>query len=83
LTAVALTSCPRVTFAYEGADPSRGKTGEQDRQENYRSCGSSRHFRKLYLRLHETRKPAQGLSSIEFPSTEPRKKVRGNNSEAI
>lgn len=44
LTAVALTFHSCVAFAYECADPARSNPGEQDRQQNYRSCGSSRHF---------------------------------------
>ena len=46
----------RVTFAHERADAGRSISGEQDCQEHYRSCGSSRHFGKLYLRLYEMRK---------------------------
>ena len=49
-------SARRVAFTHECADPGRSNPGQQDRQENYRSCGSSRHFGKLYLRLYEMRK---------------------------
>jgi len=69
LAAVALTFQARVAFAHERAEPGRSNNaGHQDSQENYRSCGSSRHFRKLYLRPYEMRKLVQGLSS-QFPPT--------------
>ena len=76
LSAVAPTFRSSAAFAHECADPGRSDLGEQDRQENYRSCGSS-HFRKLYLTLYETRKPARELSSIGVPSSEPRESGRG------
>jgi hypothetical protein len=63
LTAVALTFRSCVAFAHESADPAWSNPGEQDRQQNYRSCGSSRHFGKLYLRVYEMRKLAQEPSS--------------------
>jgi hypothetical protein len=54
---VALTFCSRVAFAHECADPGRSNNpGQQDNQENHRSCGSSDHFGKLYRRLYEMRK---------------------------
>jgi len=40
--ALTLESC--VAFAYECADPGGSSPGEQDRQQNYRSCGSWNHF---------------------------------------
>ena len=45
-----------LTFAHERADAGRSISGEQNRHEHYRSCGSSRHFGKLYLRPGEMRK---------------------------
>ena len=45
-------------FAHECAESGGRDPGQKERQENYRSYGSSRHFRKLYLRLYETCKPA-------------------------
>jgi len=68
---VALTFRSRVAFAHECADPGRTNPGEQDRQENYRSCGSSRHFGKLYLRLSEMRKLGNGSPQLRIAQTPP------------
>jgi hypothetical protein len=38
-----------VAFAHEGANLSRSKPSEHDRQENYRSCVSSKHFGNCIL----------------------------------
>jgi hypothetical protein len=56
VTAVALAFRLHLTFAHERADAGRSISGEQNRHEHYRSCGSSRHFGKLYLMLCEMRK---------------------------
>ncbi len=62
LTAVALTFRSGVAFTHNCAEPGRSNNpGQQDSQENYRSCGFSGHFGKLYLRLYEMRKLVQGL----------------------
>jgi hypothetical protein len=82
LTAVALTLRSCVAFAQECADPGRSSPEDQDRQENYRICGSSGHFWKLYLKLYEMRKLKQGLSLTVVSSAEPREKGRGNSSDA-
>jgi hypothetical protein len=65
LTAVALKFPSRVASAHQCADPGGCNPRQQCRQEKNRSCGSSRHVRKLYLRLYELRKLAQGLLPTE------------------
>ena len=68
---MALTLCSRVAFAHECADPGgSNNSGHQNCQDNYRSCGSSGHSRKLYLERYEMCKLRQGFPQL--PLTEPR-----------
>ena len=68
VTAVALAFRLRLTLAHERADAGRSISGEQDRHEHDRSCGSSRHFGKLYLRPREMRNLVIG-SMTRYSST--------------
>jgi len=64
LTAMALSLHSGVSFTHERADSGGGNNpGQQNSQENYRSCGSWGHFGKPYIRLYQMRKLVQELSS--------------------
>lgn len=55
-------------LTHQRADPGRSNcTGQQGSQENCRSCDSSNHVEKLYLRFYEMRKPVPGFSSSNPP----------------
>ena len=72
LNAMALTLRSGVAFTHECAEPGRSKNpGQQNSQENYRSCGSSGHFPKLYLRLLEMRKLVRAFPPSQQPFGRP------------
>jgi len=58
LNAMAWTLNSGVAFTHERAERGRRKNpSHHHTQENDRSCGSSGHFGKLYLRPYQMRKP--------------------------
>jgi hypothetical protein len=63
LAATALTFRSRMPFTHQCANPDRtDNPGQQNREENYRNCGSLQHFLKLYLRPNEMHKRGRGVS---------------------